>query len=126
MMDARKTILVIDDSWLILEMVETALAAEGFDVLAAKDLGELDRKRAQHRADLVILDVQMPEAFGDELGEMLREVRNENAPMLLFSSLADEELDRRARDARLAGWVSKRQGMRVLIERVKALLGEAA
>ncbi len=121
-MSARKNVLVVDDSSLILEMVQAALEAEGYEVQTAQDLSTLEERRAANPPDLVILDVQMPEAYGDELGEAMREVRAVRAPMLLFSSLADEDLARRAANAGLAGWVSKKAGMRALIDRVRAVL----
>jgi len=121
-MTTRKSVLVVDDSSLILEMVQSALEAEGYEVRIAQDLQTLETQRRKGRPDLVILDVQMPEAYGDELGEAMREVRDVKAPMLLFSSLSDEDLARRASSAGLAGWVSKKAGMRALVERVKAVL----
>ncbi len=121
----RKNVLVIDDSTLVLELVQSALEAAGFAVQVASDLATLERRRMETPPDLVILDVQMPEALGDELGETMREVRSVHVPMLLFSSLPDADLAERASAAGLVGWVSKRQGMRVLVERVKAVLAQA-
>jgi DNA-binding response OmpR family regulator len=119
---SRKNVLVVDDSSLVLDMVQAALEAEGYEVHTAQDLSTLEERRATNPPDLVILDVQMPEAFGDELGETMREVREVNAPMLLFSSLSDDDLARRAKNAGLAGWVSKKAGMRALVARVKDML----
>jgi DNA-binding response OmpR family regulator len=119
---SRKSVLVVDDSSLVLDMVQAALEAEGYEVHTAQDLSTLEEQRTANPPDLVILDVQMPEAFGDELGETMREVRAVQAPMLLFSSLADDDLARRASNAGLAGWVSKKAGMRALVDRVKAVL----
>jgi two-component system, chemotaxis family, chemotaxis protein CheY len=126
MTSGRKRILVVDDSVVVLEVLQATLLAEGYDVVIARDLGELEVRRASVRPDLVILDVQMPEAYGDELGEALREVRSEQAPMLLFSGLDDADLARRVRDAGLAGWVSKREGLGALVARVHSLLGAEA
>lgn len=118
----KRRILVIDDSRMILEMISAALSAEGYEVVTAIDLAELGRATERFVPDLVILDVQMPEAFGDELGETMREVRSVQAPMLLFSNLADHELEARAGAAGLAGFVPKRLGIRALLERVRGLI----
>jgi DNA-binding response OmpR family regulator len=107
---------------MILEMVSAALSADGYEVVTAVDLSEFDRATQRFVPDLVILDVQMPEAFGDELGETMREVRSVQAPMLLFSNLAEKELEQRASAAGLTGFVPKRAGIRALIERVRTLV----
>ncbi|MGZ3420190.1 MAG: response regulator [Polyangiales bacterium] len=118
----KPRVLVIDDSPMILEMVSAALSADGYEVVTAVDLSEFDRATQRFVPDLVILDVQMPEAFGDELGETLREVRRVQVPMLLFSNLADHELEQRASAAGLSGFVPKRAGIRALIDRVRSLV----
>jgi DNA-binding response OmpR family regulator len=118
----KPRILVIDDSPMILEMLDVALSGAGYDVVTAVNLGELDRATKRFDADLVILDVQMPEAFGDELGETLREMRSIEAPMLLFSNVADQELEERCKSAGLSGYVPKRLGIRALLERVRTLV----
>ncbi|MGZ5966770.1 MAG: response regulator [Polyangiales bacterium] len=118
----KPRVLVIDDSPMILEMVSAALSADGYEVVTAVDLSEFDRATQRFVPDLVILDVQMPEAFGDELGETLREVRRVQVPMLLFSNLADHELEQRANAAGLSGFVPKRAGIRALIDRVRSLV----
>ena len=116
---------MIDDSPMILEMIDVALSSAGYDVVTAVNLGELDRATHRGAPDLVILDVQMPEAFGDELGETMREMRSVRAPMLLFSNLADHELEERSKAAGLCGYVPKRAGIRALLERVRTLVPTA-
>ncbi|GAC1593781.1 MAG: hypothetical protein NVS3B20_18610 [Polyangiales bacterium] len=119
---SRKTIILIDDSELILEMSRSALEGAGFEVLIAKNLDELENARARHPPDLIVLDVQMPEAYGDDVAEILRKVRKVAVPMLLFSSLPDDDLSQRAKDAELDGYVSKRLGVKALVAKVKSLL----
>jgi DNA-binding response OmpR family regulator len=120
---AKKTILVMDDSTIILETLRAVFEGAGYGVATASNLAELEAARATVQPDLLVLDVQMPEAFGDDVGRVLRDVKRVNAPILLFSSLADEALAERVRDAELAGYVSKNAGLGALLERVTAMLG---
>ena len=64
----------------------------------------------------------MPEAFGDDVASTLRGARGVRVPILLVSNLEDQELERRAAEAAVDGWVSKRQGLPELVRRVKELL----
>jgi DNA-binding response OmpR family regulator len=122
--DAKKTILVMDDSTIVLETLDALLSAEGFDVRTAGTLDELERQRAACRPDLYVLDVQMPEAFGDDVGALLRDVRQVGVPILLFSSLNESVLARRTVDAGLAGYVPKAAGVPALLERIHAVLAD--
>jgi CheY-like chemotaxis protein len=119
----RKQILVVDDSPLVLEMMSAALEAAGYDALVANDLGALDRHRKAHRPDLVLMDVQMPEAFGDDVAMFLRAARQLEAPIYLMSNLEERELKRRAAEAGLDGYIPKQLGADGIVQRVRQILG---
>jgi two-component system torCAD operon response regulator TorR len=122
MKDAKKSILVMDDSSIVLDTLRAVLEASGYGVTTVASLSELESARASIHPDLFILDVQMPEAFGDDVARVLREVKSVQAPILLFSSLNEDALAARAKDAELAGYVSKNAGLDALLERVSTLL----
>lgn len=122
-MSEEKTILVLDDSEILLEVVAAELGAAGFRVHTARDLEEFERAReAAEAIDLVLLDVQMPEMFGDELGLVLKDVYGMACPVMLVSSLEANELKRRAERAGLDGYICKSEGMDRLVERVVEML----
>jgi CheY-like chemotaxis protein len=122
-MTARaKRILFMDDSALFLEVGKTALEEAGYEILQARDLAELERVQ-ELEPDLVLMDVQMPEAFGDDVAMVLREVRGLRAPIYLLSSLDVEELTRRAREAGVDGCISKHDGMEAIVRRVREIIG---
>ncbi len=111
-----KRVLLMDDSELFLDLIGEALGRAGFAVTVARDLGELGDHPAA--ADLVLLDVQMPEAYGDDLGMVLRHVRGTAAAIYLLSSLDGDELARRASEAGLDGYISKQVGVDAVVARV--------
>jgi DNA-binding response OmpR family regulator len=117
-----KRILVFDDSPFVLEVTQAALESEGFAVATAVDLVAFEAAREANAPDLILVDVQMPEAFGDDVAATLRGARGVKVPILLVSNLDGAELARRAADAEVDGWVSKRDGMNELLRRVKELL----
>jgi two-component system, OmpR family, alkaline phosphatase synthesis response regulator PhoP len=119
---ARKTILIMDDSDILLELAKHALETAGFRVFAARNLGELESHGDAASFDLILMDMQMPEAFGDDVATVLRHARNVTAPIYLFSSLPEAELDQRAREAGLDGFISKSAGLDALVERVRLIL----
>jgi two-component system alkaline phosphatase synthesis response regulator PhoP len=122
MTEARKRILIVDDSPLLLDLAKEALERAGFEVLVAQDLGQLAGLPQHASVDLILMDVQMPELFGDDLAAVLREARGVKTPIYLLSSLAADELAQRAREAALEGYICKRDGIDALVERVTQIL----
>ena len=74
---------------------------------------------------MILVDVQMPEAFGDDVVLALREGHGVRVPILLVSSLEESELASRTERARAAGYIQKKVGIGELVRRCKQVL-EAA
>jgi len=118
-----RKILIIDDSPLVLELARYALADEGYDVSVATTLDEFEALRRAAPPDLILVDVQMPEAFGDDLTALLRGAYSVRVPIFLLSSLGEEELATRAAAAEATGFISKRAGLDKLVARVHEAVG---
>jgi DNA-binding response OmpR family regulator len=121
----QRRVLVVDDSPLILSALRSAFEATGFVVDTALSLGELEAHRGASTPDLILLDVQMPEAWGDDVAVTLRASYGVSVPILLMSSIDPEELAERAAEASVP-WISKRGGMDKVVERVQHMLGASA
>jgi len=59
-----KTILVADDSPLILKILEARIKSLGCNVLTALDPGEAFEKVRNHHPDLIIMDINFPPDVG--------------------------------------------------------------
>ena len=119
----RKQILLMDDSSLALDLARDALEAAGYTVRCAIDLAQFENLLAMSTPDLVLMDVQMPEAFGDDIGMVMRAMRGISVPIFLYSMLDEIELAERARAAEIDGYICKRNGLTVLVESVRSVLG---
>jgi CheY-like chemotaxis protein len=117
-----KRILIIDDSPIILAAAQHVLVEAGYDVDTRSTVTELGEKGASGY-DLILMDVQMPELFGDDIAAVLRHERSIQTPIYLFSTLPDHELKRRANDAKIDGFISKDSGMKNLVTEVQKILG---
>jgi DNA-binding NarL/FixJ family response regulator len=71
---------------------------------------------------LILMDVQMPELFGDQVAQTLRDGRGVKAKIVLHSSLDEEVLAELARNAGVDGWIAKSAGVGHLVDEVKRLL----
>lgn len=120
----RKRILIVDDSPLMLDMAKEALELAGYTILIAQDFSQLAHIQDDRNLDLILMDVQMPELYGDDVAMVLREVRGVKTPIYLLSSLNAEELAERANEADIDGYICKRDGIDALVERVRQILGD--
>jgi CheY-like chemotaxis protein len=117
-----KRILLMDDSPVFLDVMGAALREAGFDVTIASDLEQLQRARVYGAADLVLMDVQMPDAHGDDLAMVMRHTYGITAPIYLLSSLDDDELAERAAWAKVDGFISKDKGLPAMLDEVRRIL----
>ena len=60
---------------------------------------ELEHQLLGCRPDLFVLDVQMPEMFGGDVAQVLRDVRAHTAPIVLYSGVETSALAEHAREA---------------------------
>lgn len=121
---ARANILVIDDSPVVLAVVEAALTEAGYRVQAVGAFAEAEVVLRTWRADVVLTDVCLPDVPGDDLCTRLKMRAGHLVPVVLMSNLPDDELARRAHAARADGHLSKRQGAAHIVAALDALLDE--
>jgi DNA-binding response OmpR family regulator len=117
-----KRILLVEDSLLIQAAAARALVAAGFEVATRGTFDEMVSQGVEG-FDLILMDVQMPELFGDDVAAVLRHQRGVTTPIYLFSNLTTPELEERAASAQVDGFISKEQGMDHLVHRVREILG---
>ena len=117
----KKKILLVDDSPIIQAAAQFTLVQAGYAVELRATFDELMTKPIDG-FDLILMDVQMPELYGDDVAMVLRHERGVKTPLYLFSTLPDADLEERATSARVDGFISKARGMDHMLERVREIL----
>lgn len=119
-----KTILSVDDSPSIRQMVSFTLKGAGYEVGEASDGQEgLDKAKAK-AYDLVLTDQNMPRMDGLTLVRSLRLLpAYGTAPILILTTESGAEMKSQGRAAGATGWLVKPFDPQRLIEVVKKLLG---
>jgi len=116
-------ILIVDDDAHIREVVRYALERAGHRVREAADGRAALASYAGAPADLLVLDILMPEMDGLEV---CRELRRQSEVPILFLSSRDEELDRvLGLELGADDYVVKPFSPRELVARVKGILRRA-
>ena len=117
-------VLVIDDEPQIRRFLDISLRAQGYKVTLAGSGSEGLKALAVQGADLVILDLGLPDMDGHEV---LREIRQwSQVPVVLLSVRSDEAEKVAALDAGANDYVTKPFGTQELMARIRALLRQNA
>jgi DNA-binding response OmpR family regulator len=115
-----RRVLVVDDDEDIRHLVETLLGAAGYSVEAAADGRAALRAFHARPADLVVLDISMPELDGFETLERLRDLSD--VPVILLTARSGEIDKVRGFRAGADDYVVKPFGRQELLARIEALL----
>jgi CheY-like chemotaxis protein len=119
----KRRILLIDDSEITLEMERSVLESRGYEVRATSTLMEFERVLAEFQPNLILTDIHMPEVQGTDICRTLKnEYKTQDIPIVLFSSLNDEELAALAEQVGADGYLSKAHGLEALGEKVDELI----
>jgi len=121
---AAPRILVIDDEPQIRRFLDISLRAQGYRVALAANASDGLAALAGSGADLVVLDLGLPDRDGHAVLEELRQWSA--VPVIVLSVRAGEAEKVRAFDAGANDYVTKPFGVQELMARIRALLRDRA
>jgi two-component system chemotaxis response regulator CheY len=119
-----KTILAVDDSSSLRQMVAFSLKAAGYQVVEAVDGQDGLEKARLQTVDLVLTDQNMPRMDGLALIKLLRGLPEyQKVPILMLTTESSDEMKAKGRAAGANGWLVKPFDPQRLIEVVKKVIG---
>ena len=119
-MDYKKTILIVDDEKMILNLLSCNLIKEGYNVIEATDGVQAIEKAQEYRPDLILLDVMLPRLDGLTVCKRIKNMMN--VPILMVTA-KDEELDKIVGlELGADDYITKPFSVREVVARVKANL----
>ncbi|MCQ8105222.1 response regulator [Methylomonas sp. SURF-2] len=118
------TILAVDDSASMRQMVSFTLKGAGYVVVEAVDgVDALNKAKAQ-AFDCVVTDVNMPNKDGISLIKDLRALPNYKfTPMLMLTTESGMDKKQQGKDAGATGWIVKPFNPDQLLKTIKKVLG---
>ncbi|MCP3164140.1 response regulator [Myxococcus qinghaiensis] len=119
-------VLVIDDSPVLVELTVRALTAAGYQASGAQDLASLEKKLSEGPFALILMDVNMPEMFGDDVVEYLRIQKKVTAKLVLYSDISEAELAGKTKASGADGYILKSGGLEAVLGGVMGLIGAPA
>jgi two-component system chemotaxis response regulator CheY len=102
------TILTVDDSPSIRQMIKVALEPAGHNVIEAGDGAQGLAKAQASRPDMVITDLNMPVMNGLDLIRALRKVPTlTGLPIVFLTTESSDTVKQEAKGAGATGWITK-------------------
>lgn len=120
-----KTILTIDDSASIRQMVAMTLRSAGHAVLEAVDGSHGYDQATSNTVHAVITDLNMPIMNGIEFIRKFRQhPASKGVPIILLTTESSDDLKREAKEAGATGWIVKPFKQDQLLAVIKKVTGE--
>jgi len=115
-----KTVLIVDDSASMRQLVGFALKTAGYEVVVAVHGKDALDKLNGTTVEMVVTDLNMPEMDGIELIKQLRaKPASKFTPILMLTTESQEGRKQEGKQAGASGWIVKPFKPEQLIEAIK-------
>lgn len=120
-----KTVLIVEDNELNMKLFHDLLEAHGYDTIQTRNgLEAIDLAR-EHRPDLILMDIQLPEVSGLEVTKWIKEDDDlRSIPVIAVTAFAMKGDEERIRQGGCEAYISKPISVARFIETVRSYLGE--
>lgn len=103
-----KTILIVEDNDLNMKLFNDLLQAHGYQTLQTKDGREVLGIAREHRPDLILMDIQLPEISGLDITRMLKaDEALKHIPVIAVTAFAMKGDEEKIREGGCEGYIAK-------------------
>jgi two-component system cell cycle response regulator DivK len=104
----RKKVLIVEDNELNMKLFNDLLVAHGYGTLMTKDGVEAIALARQHRPDLILMDIQLPEVSGLQVTQWLKEDEDlRTIPIIAVTAFAMKGDEEKIRDGGCEAYIAK-------------------
>ncbi len=103
-----KTILIVEDNDLNMKLFHDLLEAHGYHTLQTKDGIEALKLAREHRPDLIVMDIQLPEVSGLDVTKWLKEDKDlKHIPVIAVTAFAMKGDEEKIREGGCEDYIAK-------------------
>ena len=118
-----KTILIVDDSTSLRQVVGIALKGAGYEVIEGCDGKDALTKLDGRKIHLIISDVNMPNMDGISFEKALKQIpAYKFTPVIMLTTEAGDDLKQQGREAGAKAWIVKPFQPQTLLDAVAKLI----
>jgi two-component system cell cycle response regulator DivK len=119
-----KKILVVEDTEDNRQILRDLLGMAGYDMVEAHDGAQGVVMAAEHKPDLILMDIQMPVMDGYEATRRIKAIPELKAiPIVAVTSYALSGDEQKTRDAGCDAYIAKPYSPRQMLAKVREILG---
>lgn len=121
-----KTVMIVEDNELNMKLFNDLLEAKGYSTIQTRNgMEALDLAR-EHKPDLILMDIQLPEVSGLEVTKWLKEDDDlHQIPVVAVTAFAMKGDEERIRQGGCEAYISKPISVAKFLETIKTYAGEA-
>ena len=118
-----KTVLIVEDNELNMKLFHDLLDAHGYKTLQTKDGMEALEIARNHRPDLILMDIQLPEVSGLEVTKWLKEDDElASIPVIAVTAFAMKGDEEKIREGGCEAYIAKPISVGQFLETVRRFL----
>ncbi len=119
-----KKVLIVEDNELNLKLFHDLLEAHGYDTLQTKDGMEVMQLAREHKPNLILMDIQLPEVSGLEVTKWIKEDEElKSIPVIAVTAFAMKGDEEKIREGGCEAYIAKPISVTNFIEVIEKVLG---
>ena len=119
-----KTVLIVEDNELNMKLFHDLLESQGYSTLQTREGLQALALARQHRPDLILMDIQLPEISGLEVTKWLKDDEElSHIPVIAVTAFAMKGDEERIRQGGCEAYISKPISVMHFLEVVRKHLG---
>ncbi|HEX9836832.1 MAG TPA: response regulator [Alphaproteobacteria bacterium] len=119
-----KKILIVEDNELNMKLFHDLLEVHGYETLQTKDGREALALARQHRPDLILMDIQLPEVSGLEVTRWIKEDASlRSIPVIAVTAFAMKGDEEKIRNGGCEAYIAKPISVTNFLETIQKVLG---
>ena len=123
---SQRSVLIVEDNELNMKLFHDLLTAHGYRTIQTRNgFDALDLAR-QHRPDLILMDIQLPEVSGLEVTKWIKEDDDlRMIPIIAVTAFAMKGDEERIRSGGCEAYISKPISVLSFLETVRRFIGQS-
>lgn len=120
----QKKILIVEDNELNMKLFHDLLEVHGYTTLQTKDGREALQLAREHRPDLILMDIQLPEVSGLEVTKWIKADDELKAiPVIAVTAFAMKGDEEKIRSGGCEAYIAKPISVNSFLETIQTVLG---
>jgi two-component system, cell cycle response regulator DivK len=119
----RRKVLIVEDNVLNMKLFNDVLVAHGYETYQSRDGAEALALARRHRPDLILMDIQLPEASGLRVTKWLKEDEElRMIPVVAVTAFAMKGDEQKIREGGCEGYIAKPISIATFLQTVERFL----